>query len=93
MARRKNILDQGELAILEKKTKSYVELFVKDCELRNLRPHTIQYYMNEFKAFLNSLTAKGINIAESKPYNMRELYIKEINFYFIDGYLIIKLKG
>lgn len=29
MARRKNILDQGELAILEKETKSYaIELFV-----------------------------------------------------------------
>lgn len=27
MARRKNILDQGELAILEKETKSYVESF------------------------------------------------------------------
>ncbi|MER0140848.1 hypothetical protein P9Z62_09640 [Bacillus safensis subsp. safensis] len=47
MARRKNILEQVELAILEKETKSYVESF--------------------------------------------EEYIKEINFYFIDSYLMIKL--
>lgn len=84
MTRRKNILDQSELTILEKETKSYVEsfreaidLFIKDCELRNLRPHTIQYYMNEFKAFLNSLSAQGINIAELKPYNLTEEHIKE----------------
>ncbi|WP_246145586.1 hypothetical protein [Bacillus rubiinfantis] len=57
MARRKNILNDSELQVMEKETKSYVEsfreaieLFVKDCELRNLRPHTIKYYMNEFKA-------------------------------------------
>lgn len=48
---------------------------------------------NKFKAFLNFLTAKGISIAELKPYNMTEEHIKEINFYFIDGYLMIKLKG
>ncbi len=33
MARRKNILDQGQLAILEKETKSYVESFREAIEL------------------------------------------------------------
>lgn len=33
MARRKNILDQGELAILEKETKSNVESFREAIEL------------------------------------------------------------
>lgn len=33
MARRKNILDQGELAILEKEIKSYVESFREAIEL------------------------------------------------------------
>ncbi|MEK5175531.1 hypothetical protein NST63_20255 [Heyndrickxia sp. FSL W8-0496] len=63
MAICQNILDERELAVLEKETKYYIEtikdaidLFVKDCELRNLRPHTIQYYMSVFKAFLNSLS-------------------------------------
>lgn len=46
--------------------------------------------MNKFKGFLNVLTVQGINISELKPY---EEHMKEIIFYFIDGYLIIKLKG
>lgn len=93
MARRKNILDERELTVLEKETKSYVETFkdaieliVKDCELRNLRPHTIQYYMNEFKAFLNSLSAQGINIAELKPYNFTEEHIKENVILYMKNY-------
>lgn len=35
---------------------------------------------NKFKAFLNSLTAKGISIAKLKPYDMTEEHIKEITF-------------
>ncbi|KON89674.1 hypothetical protein AF332_24535 [Sporosarcina globispora] len=67
MARRKNTLDNSELAIMKKETKSYVEtfqeaidFFVKDCELRNLRSFTIQYYLNEFKAFLNQFSEQGV---------------------------------
>jgi len=93
MARRKNILDESELAVLEKETKSYVEtfkdaieLFVKDCELRNLRPHTIRYYMNEFKAFLKSLSAQGINIAELKPYNITDEHLKENVILYMKNY-------
>jgi len=93
MARRKNILEKSELAVLEKETKSYIEtfkeaiyLFVKDCEIRNLRPQTIQYYMNEFKAFLNSLSAQGINIAELKLYNMTEEHIKENVILYMKNY-------
>ncbi|WP_181762337.1 hypothetical protein [Bacillus sp. B4EP4a] len=44
MARRKNVLNKVELAVIEKKVKSYVEtfkdaiqLFIQDCELRNLK--------------------------------------------------------
>jgi integrase/recombinase XerD len=84
MARRKNVLDESELAIIEKKCKSYVEtfrdaidLFVKDCELRNLRPFTIKYYLNEFQAFLNTLTEQEIDVTVLKPYKLTEEHIKE----------------
>lgn len=93
MARRKNILGESELAILEKETKSYVkifreaiDLFVKDCELRNLRPHTIQYYMNEFKAFLSALSDQGIDITVLKPYSMTEEHIKENVILYMKNY-------
>lgn len=93
MVRRRNILDKSELALLHEESKSYVEsfgeaidLFVKDCELRNLRPHTIQYYMNELKAFLNSLSAQGISIAELKPYNITEEHIKENVILYMKNY-------
>lgn len=69
MARRNNVLNEVELAVIEKKVKSYVEtfkdaiqLFIKDCELRNLRPHTIQYYLNEIQACLNQPRDQEIDI-------------------------------
>lgn len=69
MARRKNTLDENELAVIKKQSKSYVEtfdeaitLFVKDCELRNLRPFTIKYYLNELQAFLNLLREQDIDV-------------------------------
>jgi integrase/recombinase XerD len=84
MARRKNVLDESELAIIEKNSKTYVEtfkdaidLFVKDCELRNLRPFTIRYYLNEFQAFLNTLTEQEIDVTVLKPYKLTEEHIKE----------------
>ncbi len=93
MARRKNVLDESELAVLEKETKSYVEsfkdaidLFVKDCELRNLRPHTIKYYMNEYKAFLNSLSEQGIDLSVLKPYNVTEEHIQENVILYMKNY-------
>jgi integrase/recombinase XerD len=93
MARRKNVLDDRELAILEKETKTYVEtfkdaieLFIKDCELRNLRPHTIQFYMNEFKAFLNQLGDQGIKVTELKPYNFTEEHAKDNVILYMKNY-------
>ncbi|CRK82996.1 site-specific integrase/recombinase [Neobacillus massiliamazoniensis] len=62
MARRSNILDEEELAIISKKTKVYVEtfedainLFLKDFEIRNLRPHTLKFYRSEINTFLSYL--------------------------------------
>lgn len=42
--------------------------------------------MNEFKAFLNSLSAQGINIAELKPYNMKVEHIKENVILYMKNY-------
>ena len=93
MSRRKNVLDENELAVLQKQKKSYVDnfkeaidLFVKDCELRNLRPFTIQYYLNEFHAFLNSLTEQEIDVTVLKPYNVTEEHIKENVILYMRNY-------
>ncbi|MCY7861605.1 tyrosine-type recombinase/integrase [Bacillus haynesii] len=84
MARRKNNLNDRELSIVRKSEKSYVEtfkeaidLFVTDCDLRNLRPFTIRYYQNEIQAFLNQLEEQGIDTNQLKPYNVTEEHIQE----------------
>ncbi|MET1178299.1 hypothetical protein ABG775_10070 [Peribacillus simplex] len=74
MARRKNGLSEAELSIVRQKKQSYVEafkdaleLFERDCDLRNLRPYTIKYYRNEISAFLTHLSEQGIDLAVLKP--------------------------
>ncbi|HDR7643856.1 tyrosine-type recombinase/integrase [Bacillus mycoides] len=98
MARRKNTLDESELAVIKKQSKSYVEtfdeainLFVKDCELRNLRPFTIKYYLNELQAFLNLLTEQEIDVSILKPYNMTEEHVKENVILYMKNYRGIKV--
>ncbi|PFG03022.1 tyrosine-type recombinase/integrase [Bacillus sp. es.036] len=84
MVRRKNNLNERELSIVRKSEKSYAEtfkealqLFLDDCDLRNLRPFTIRYYQNEIQAFLNQLEEQGIDTNELKPYNVTEEHIQE----------------
>nr|WP_273123944.1 site-specific integrase [Bacillus weihaiensis] len=84
MARRKNNLNERELSLVRKSSKSYVEsfkealnLFVDDCELRNLRPFTIRYYQNEIHAFLNQLEKQGIDTNQLKPNNVKGSLIEE----------------
>ncbi|MBO1579987.1 tyrosine-type recombinase/integrase [Bacillus sp. XF8] len=84
MVRRKNVLNDRELSVVHKSKKSYVEtfedalsIFTKDCELRNLRPHTIGFYRKELFAFLNHLREQGIDSMNIKPYNVTEEHIKE----------------
>lgn len=55
----------------------FIELFIEDCELRNLREHTIKYYRNELKAFRNLLLAKEIT-GEIIKYDVIK-YMKERN--------------
>lgn len=84
MVRRKNNLNERELSVVRKSSKSYAEsfkealnLFVDDCELRNLRPFTIRYYQNEIHAFLNQLEEQGIDTNQLKPNNVKESLIEE----------------
>jgi integrase/recombinase XerD len=52
-----SVLPTGNLTISEA-----VELFIEDCEVRNLREHTIKYYRNEFNAFMGLLSRQGVEL-------------------------------
>ena len=95
MGRRKNELNERELKLLDRgnETKEFVEsfkeaieLFIQDCELRNLRPHTIKYYHNEFNAFLSNLTEQGIDTQRLKPYDFTEEHAKENVILYMRNY-------
>ncbi len=68
MARRTNELSIEELSIInspkivkEIDFKTALSLFVDDCQIRNLRPQTIQYYRNELSVFYKILREKELN--------------------------------
>ncbi|WP_346200675.1 tyrosine-type recombinase/integrase [Caldifermentibacillus hisashii] len=68
MARRINELSIEELSVIQTKKvvkeidfKSAFESFVDDCEIRNLRPQTIQYYRNELSVFYKTLKEIGVD--------------------------------
>lgn len=70
MARRTNELSIEELSIIntskmikEIDFQTALLLFVDDCEIRNLRPQTIQYYRNELSVFYKMLREKEFNPA------------------------------
>ena len=52
--------------------------FITDCELRNLRPFTIQYYQNGFNIFLSSLSEQGIDLTKLRPVNIIEEHINNV---------------
>lgn len=98
MARRKNNLNERELSIVRKSTKSYpesfkeaIKLFLDDCDLRNLRPFTIRYYQNEIQAFLNLLEEQGIDTHELKPYNVTSEHVEENVIRYMRNYKGIKI--
>lgn len=68
MARRTNELSIDELSIINSQKgekvidfKTAFSLFVDDCQIRNLRPQTIQYYRNELSVFFKILREQNIN--------------------------------
>lgn len=43
-----------------------VEMFIDDCELRNLREHTIKYYRSQLSTFKNDLIKQSVNMNVSE---------------------------
>ncbi|MGD6792521.1 tyrosine-type recombinase/integrase [Metabacillus indicus] len=64
------VFDTRELMTFEEA----LELFLKDCSIRNLRKHTIKYYRNELRTFLKLLNAQGLNV---KPNEVTSIHIKD----------------
>jgi integrase/recombinase XerD len=90
MGRRNNFLSTDELAKVQENSKTYeldfatsIELFTQDCNLRNLRPHTIRYYLNELNVYERYLLEQNL---ETAPNNITQaiiqknviLYMKEL---------------
>jgi integrase/recombinase XerD len=63
------VMDTKELLTFEEA----LELFLKDCSIRNLRDHTLKYYSNELRAFLNVLKKQGLDL---KPNEVTIAHIK-----------------
>lgn len=68
MGRRNNFLSTNELIKIHKNSKTYdfeasLELFIEDCKLRNLRSHSISYYLSELKVFERYLLEQEISTA------------------------------
>jgi integrase/recombinase XerD len=53
--------------------KKALKLFIEDCEIRNLRAHTIKFYQNELSGFYKILTEQQVDPA---PYKIRSEHIK-----------------
>lgn len=51
-----------------------IELFMKDCSIRNLREHTLKYYHNELRTFLKLFDAQGLSL---KPNEVTSTHIKD----------------
>ena len=70
MARRKN-LSVNELAILNDivavnyTLDELVQKFIEDCELRNLRSHTIKFYRSELSTFQSLLNEQELELSPS----------------------------
>lgn len=67
MSKGRNLLSEDELRIVTKLlTLNLVfKLFFEDCQLRNLCPHTLKYYQEQFNAIKRSLvtmTEKDIKL-------------------------------
>lgn len=81
MGRRSNELTPQELSLLENsKTnndidfKTALSLFLDDCEIRNLREHTIQYYKNELSQYYKLLREQDI---DTSPLNITKEILKQ----------------
>ncbi len=63
MSRRRNELSANELSLLKSKITDDEawKQFERDCNIRNLRPHTIRFYKNKISASRTTLWEMNIN--------------------------------
>jgi site-specific recombinase XerD len=76
---RRGLLTEEELQIVRKKLtdEEAIAKFVRDCHLKNLRPSTIEFYKNEFKAVKSSLVEMEIrkDVVELKKKDIEQLIL------------------
>ncbi|MFF2591058.1 tyrosine-type recombinase/integrase [Peribacillus butanolivorans] len=86
MSKRRNLLSEQELKIASKSSyittdEEALNLFFEDCKLRNLRPHTLKYYREQFHATKGTLVSLTERDIKTMILNMKEdeLKITSIN--------------
>jgi integrase/recombinase XerD len=66
LSREELLLISDDNAEIEYTFEELLEIFIEDCELRNLREHTIKYYRSELNAFIKLLKEQEIELRVSK---------------------------
>ncbi|WHZ01178.1 tyrosine-type recombinase/integrase [Neobacillus sp. YX16] len=76
---RRGLLTEEELQIVRKQLtdEEAIAKFERDCQLKNLRPSTIEFYKNEFKAVKSSLVEMEIRkeVVELKKKDIEQLIL------------------
>ncbi|ADU95375.1 integrase domain protein SAM domain protein [Geobacillus sp. Y412MC52] len=60
------MLISDDIREIEYTFEELLEIFIEDCELRNLREHTIKYYRSELNAFVKLLKEQEIELRVSE---------------------------
>lgn len=66
LSREELLLISDDNAEIEYTFEELLEIFIEDCELRNLREHTIKYYRSELNAFVKLLKEQEIELRVSE---------------------------
>ncbi|MFE4525839.1 tyrosine-type recombinase/integrase [Cytobacillus firmus] len=69
MVRRKNVIPllfESSSDVGADSFEHSYHLFIRDCKIRNLSDHTLQYYKNELSKFIKRLEANGFETSPSK---------------------------
>jgi integrase/recombinase XerD len=62
LSREELMLITDDIVEIEYTFEELLEIFIEDCELRNLREHTIKYYRSELNAFIKLLKEQEIEL-------------------------------
>ena len=66
LSREELLLISDDNTEIEYTFEELLEIFIEDCELRNLREHTIKYYRSELNAFIKLLKEQEIELRVSE---------------------------